>query len=254
MTRANVASVSTQLRDFLGEVEPRADALIAIMIDAFVPLILFLFDDSIYGTCQVESVGRRAYLVEHHVQRVAFLRQSAHRLHKVVTAFRVEPCRTEYQGIATHLLDCLLPFQLRLPVNTQGIDRHILRARNATVARKHIVRRNVDERRAVFLTRNRQILDCIPIDSPRRRLVVFRLIHIRVGGTVHDNIHLVLLHYLTDSLDVGNIQLRHVRKQISIGTILGDQTHLVAKLSVRPRNQYDFLLCIHNSELIIHNS
>ena len=252
MARADVASVSTQLRDFLGEVEPRADSLITIMIDALVPFILFLFNDSIDSVCQIESVGRRAYLVEHHVQRIAFLRQSAHRLYEIVAIFRVEPSRAEYQGIATHLLDCLLPFQLRLPVNTQGINRHIFRTRNATVARKHIIRRNMDERRAVFLTRNRQIFHRIPIDSPRRRLIVFRLVHIRVGGTVHNDIHLVLLHHLTDSLDVGNIQLRHVCKQILIGTILGDQTHLVAQLPVRPRNQYDFLLCIH--KLRTHNS
>ena len=71
-----------QAMDGLGEVVPRADALVAEMIDTgHYPLT----DGRKNGTGQVAGVGRSTYLVEDDTERIAFLAEANHGLHEIVT-------------------------------------------------------------------------------------------------------------------------------------------------------------------------
>ena len=70
-----------QAMDGLGEVVPRADTLVAEMIDARNDP---LTDGRKDGTGQVAGVGRSTYLVEDDTERIAFLAEANHGLHEIV--------------------------------------------------------------------------------------------------------------------------------------------------------------------------
>lgn len=101
MARLDVAAVVTRhLGDGLCEVVPGTDTLVAVMVDAFVAHEPAVRDDVLDRVRQVLRVGRRACLVEHHLQHRLRCRQVQHGLDEVPAIFGIEPCRAENQSLA----------------------------------------------------------------------------------------------------------------------------------------------------------
>lgn len=90
MAGLDVAAVVTRhLGDGLCEVVPGTDSLVAVVVDAFVAHVPAVRDDVHDCVRQVLGVGRRACLVEHHLQLRLCRRQVQHGLHEVLPIFGI---------------------------------------------------------------------------------------------------------------------------------------------------------------------
>ena len=85
----------------------------------------------------------------------------------------------------------------------------------------------------------RQILHRLAINQIRRRLVLLRFVHIRVSGTIDHHTDFPLRHATPHGLQIGDVQLRHIREDITATGIPPRQLpHLIAQLPVSAGHQY----------------
>ena len=65
-------------------------------------------------------------------------------------------------------------------------------------------------------TTNRQILHSLSINQSCRRLIFFRLIHIRISRTVNNQVDIILHNEQSNGLAVSDVQLSHIRKEVAM--------------------------------------
>ena len=220
----------------LREIIPGDDTLIGEMVDAWHNALVDGSEDS---HSQVTGVGRCAYLVEDHTQLRFLLAQADHGLHEVIAKGGIQPCRANDHGLLTELLNTQFTCQLRRAIDTvgtRGVGLHIRRMLSAV---EDIVCRYLDDPAATFLDSGCQIGRRHRVQRRAEFLIVLRLIHCSIGGTVYDTVYFIVCHELFHGLLISDIQFCHIRIKIGmLGIVLLQQLHLVSQLPVATCNQY----------------
>ena len=89
--------MARQSGNYLREIVPRADPLVAEMVDTILAVTVprqFLYIVVQYGTdgqCQIVSIGRRTGLIKYHLQLGLGRRQVQHRLYEVLAELAIQP-------------------------------------------------------------------------------------------------------------------------------------------------------------------
>ena len=224
--------------DLRGEVVPRRHALVREVVEALVPGEIAAFDDREDRHGQVPGVGRGPRLVEDHVQTLLFGRQPEHRFQEVVPVFGIEPRRAEGQVFAPRLRDGPLPGEFRAPVDAQRCGRGVFRVGQVCRAVEDVVRRDVDQRRAVRLRGPGEVLRRPAVQPVGRLLVLLGALHVGVGRAVHDHFGAGLRHGLPDGPGVGDVEFRHVGKGVVVGRHGAQPLYFTAQLAVGARYEY----------------
>ena len=147
--------------------------------------------------------------------------------------------------------DKLLSMQLGLPIHSCRGPLLLFSARDIVgFLAKHIVCRDMNEQPVHLLHHHCQVRRCLGIEFLRQGHIGLSSIYIRIGSTIYDGIYLILRNHATYSRQIGNIQieglqlvcLANIRKDIMVNTILSNEAHLIAKLTICSCNKY-----IHNN-------
>ena len=227
MQRAHPAVLDTSnTMDSLREIIPGYYALIAKVIHTRFNTLLNSREDD---HCQITRIGRRTHLVEDHPQFWFLLTQSYHGLHEVVAEGRIEPRRTDDHRTLAELRNTQFASQFRRTIDAIRTRRVRLHIRGMLRAVEHIVCRDLDEPSSALVDSSGEIGRCQRVQRRTEFFVVLRLIHSRIGGTVHDTVNLIVSHKLFHSSLVRDIQLSHIRIKIGmLGIHLLQQLHLVS--------------------------
>lgn len=227
----DVAGVAAQFADFPGEVVPRADAFVAEVVDALLAE-LSGFDDAGNRVCQIAGVCGGAHLVEHHFQAVLLGGELLHGLHEVLAERRVEPGGADDDVPASGAFDALFSGKLGDAVYSQRVGFPVFPAGGAAVALEHIVGGYVDEGRVVFSGCDCQVLNRFVVDQVGSFAVVFRFVHVGVGGAVHDDLYAVVFYGSQHGFTVGDVELGYVSEYVMVGAGFCHALHFVAELAV----------------------
>ena len=166
-----------------------------------------VFQHDFNGFCQVVCIGRSTCLVEHHFQLRFVSRQVQHGFHEIFTEFRIQPGRADNHVVASGCLDIFFPFQLGQTIHPGRSAFLVFPTRNVVrVTAKHIVRRYMYQETTSFFHRDGQILRCLGIECAAEIYVRFRFVHIGVGCTVYDTIHLVRFYHFLYCFQIGNVE------------------------------------------------
>ncbi len=139
-------------------------------------------NDGDNGPRQIKAGGGCSRLIRNNPDAIPFRPEAKHGLHEIGTIRRVQPaCSYDNRGprAVKHFPFAL---QFRLPVYGKRVDRHVLRVRNAGSAVKHIIRGNMNDRRAAL----RQIGGTGRVDGPGPLRFVFGLVDGGVRGAIDD--------------------------------------------------------------------
>ena len=219
-----------QTVDGQGEVVPRADALVAVVVDAGLEA---LADDGGNGPGQVGGTGGRAYLVEDYTQGVALTAQANHRLDEVVAVGRVEPGGADDDGTAAEAHHVALASQFGRAIDGVGTGCVGLAVGKMGGAVEDVVCRDVDKGGACLLGSLGQERRGLMIKAVAQFGVLLGLVNGGVGGTVYDELYALLAEATPNRLGVADVQLGHVGKEPTVSRILqGYRLHLVAQLPV----------------------
>ena len=153
MTRPDITSGrAIVFGDHLREVEPRADPLVGVMIDAALAINSasyvrrIITQDCRYGFRQIVSVCRCTSLIEYHLQLGPSSRKVHHRFAKVFPELTVQPSGTNYHMLATYSHDLLLTPQFCHTIHTGWRTLLILLAGHIVrLFAKHIIRRDLHQ-------------------------------------------------------------------------------------------------------------
>ena len=223
--------------DLRREVVPRAHALVGEVVHALIARIAPRFDDREERQRQVPGVGRRADLVEDHLQPLPLRAQAQHRLQEVLPVLRIEPRRAEDQIPAARGHDGAFTRKFRTAVRPQRRRRYILCIGRMGCAVEDVVRRDVEQCRTRFFGRSREIARSLVVQQVGPRLGLLGLLHVGIGRTVHDNVDPVFPDCTQNRPGIGDVQLRDVRTDIVVGRDTAQTLQGAAKLSVRSRDQ-----------------
>ena len=199
------------------------------------------------GHGQVVGVGRRAGLVEHHVQLRLGGGQVKHRLDEVPAILGIKPGSTDDDVFAARLLDIALAFQFGLAVNACRGAFLVLTAGGVIgITAKHVVGGNLNQQTVDGLHGLGQDFRGLGIELAAQGYIAFGLVHIGIGRTVDNAPDVLFRHHAVDGFGIGDVEngglhafgSNHVRKDIVMAGLSADQTHLVAKLSVGTGYQY----------------
>ena len=120
------------------------------------------------------------------------------------------------------------------------MHRPVFPARQGDVTLEHIVRGNVDQVRTPFRRHTGQDARGEMVQQVRHLHVVLGLVHIRVGRTVHDHIHLLRIADETDRIAVRNVQIDRIHpgkrgdvgKNVAVGSSRGNVPKFRSQLAV----------------------
>ena len=163
----------------------------------------------------------------------------------------IEPRRADDDIMSAHSLYLLLSVKFRKTIDTRRSALLILTARSIVrVAAKDVVGRDMHQQSAYFLHSLGEVLRCRGVEGLDDVAGGLGLVDIRPRGTVDDAFHVVLGHHPADSVQVGDVEfliaVADIRKDVFILTVLGDNLHLVAQLSVGSCNKY-----IHRKKVLL---
>ena len=223
--------------DLHREVVPRAHALVGEVVHALIARIAPRLDDREDRQRQVPGVGRRADLVEDHLQRIPLRSQAQHRLQEVLPVLRIEPRRAEDQIPAARGHDGAFARKFRAAVRPQRRRRHILRIGRMGRTVEDVVRRDMEQCRTRLLGCSCEIARSLVVQQVGPRLVLLGLLHVGIGRTVHDNVDPLFPDRTQDRPGIGDVQLRDVRTDIVVGRDTAQTLQGAAELSVRSRDQ-----------------
>ena len=132
----------------LGEVVPRADALVGEVEDA---RLNALGDSSHDSSGQVSRVGGRTYLIKDNSQFALLPTEAQHRLHEVVAEAAVEPGGADDESRGVGSQDSLFASEFCPAIDGVGACGEVFGIGGVGGAVEDVVGRDVDERGALFL-------------------------------------------------------------------------------------------------------
>ena len=98
---------------------------------------------------------------------------------------------------------------------------------------EHVIRRDLYHGSTASLGGGSQIAGSYMVQFIAKFGIVFSLVHCRISGTVHNNIHPIIGHECTYGLFIAYIQFLHICKKVSVLLIFSrEHPHLIAKLTV----------------------
>ena len=207
--------VARQFGNGLGEVVPRADAFVAVMVDAAAGVGFrgwqrmkgIIFQDHTDRIRQVTGVSRGARLVEDNFELRLPGRQAEHRTHEILAEFAVKPGGAQDYVAAAGGLDGLFAVELGQSVDARRRTGLVLPAGGVVgVPPEHVVRADVHQQSAAFLHRESQMLRRPGVEQLRQIKIILGRVHVGVGGAVDDRTDPLFAHQRADSLRVGDVQ------------------------------------------------
>ena len=147
--------------------------------------------------------------------------------------------------MASHLQDVLFPLKFGLSINTCRSTLLVFGTRRIVwIAPKYIVRRNMYQEPVHFFHGDGQVFYSCSIQQGTEVDILFCLVHIGIGCTVDNHLHLLLGYHFTDSIQIGNVQFCYIGKDIMVLAAFGDDSHFVSQLAIGTCNEY-----IHISQI-----
>ena len=127
----------------------------------------------------------------------------------------------------------------------------VLLAREGDIPLEYVVGGDVDKMRTPFCRYSRKNPRGNVVQKVRHLNIVLRLVHIRIGGAVHDHVNLLRIADEPDRVTVGNVQINcvhpgergDVRKDEVVGSFCGNIPQLCSQLAVcaSDKNVHDTL-------------
>ena len=84
----------------------------------------------------------------------------------------------------------------------------------------------------------REIPYCDIVQQIGSRLVIFRLVHIRIGSTVHYHFHVISLHHIRHCRSIGDVKFGDIGEDIVIMASSRYPAHFISKLAVGSGHKY----------------
>ena len=194
-----------------------------------------LLQDGRYRAGQVEGIGGRTRLVEHHLQLGARSRELEHGLHEVTAVFAVEPGRAQDDVVAAGAHDGLFALQLGLSVDARRGALLVLAAGHVVgLATKNVIGADVQQKSPETPHGFGQNAWRLGVEQAAKCLVGFRFIHVGVSGTIHDEIDISCIYEPVHGIAVGDVKqggfqplgFHHIGKDKVMGRLGADVSHL----------------------------
>ena len=206
----DVATVAGEIADGAGEVVPRADALVRIMIDALRGKAA-LSHKARNQSGQIRGRGRRADLVEDDRKGLPLGRKPHHGLDEILAVRGIEPRRPEDQIAAARLGNGFLAEELGRAVDAEGGCRPVLGIGLAAIAVEHVIRRDVDQDGVPLLCDKGEVRGGAVVEEIGHGGIALGALDIGIGGAVDDDVHMLALADQTDRIDVRDVQIEGLR-------------------------------------------
>ena len=140
------------------------------------------------GIGQIGRRSRAAPLIRHDAEFGALLPKRQHGAQKILAHGRENPSRAQHNTARIGRLRRPFPGKLGAAIGTNGIGRIAFQIRRAFQPIIHIISGNLDDRNARFARKLPQQGGAKRIGTKGARFIIFRRIHCRPGGAIHDRI------------------------------------------------------------------
>ena len=193
------------------------------------------------GAGQVGGTGGGAYLVGYDRELVALGAQPHHGLHEVIAVGRVEPGGTDDGTLGAESHQGLFALEFGGAVDRLGVGRHILGVGAVSPSVEYVVGRDVYHAGPAGCGGTGQVLDGRGVDFAAQLHVVFGLVDLGIGGTVHDVVHAVVGDSLVHGFGIADVEFGYVGED-GFEAVITIQyvAHLVAQLAVCAGNKNSF--------------
>ena len=156
---------------------------------------------------EVGGVGGRAELVCYDGDLFVRLGEAEHGLHEVVPVLAEDPRDAHDEIFLKRMPHRFFPFPFRLSVHIERMHRIIHFMGPVPIVAKDVVGADVDHLRVDLPAGFGDVRRTESIDSPASFRLVFRFVHLRIGGAVDDHVRAISSDVCKDGFFIGDVQI-----------------------------------------------